>query len=342
MARRGEQVGAERELAALELRQPPQHADEGLLGGVGRVVLGAEDAQAEVVRALLVAAVELGERIAVARDGALQPARLRLRSGPPARGHPPHRYYGFARKPGEDRHPTNRLGRPIAIDSSNRRRPSANYALSARGAFRAPAGRRRRRALSGSARSPRSLAASTREERRAHRSAAQPGERLRGHPGTGVRADDRRGACTRRGGRARARRARGPRAGRADAVAGEAEGVSAPGRPEKLPICGMWLGETSIGPPQACVRRRPRTPGNIRSRSRATWAATSRSTSTRPFTRAPQASRPPPQPSTMRPSRRGAEVVQEQAAVRDALAAGPADLLEQVRHRLGHARCGRR
>ena len=45
--------------------------------------------------------------------------------------------------------------------------------------------------------------------------------------------------------------------------------------------------------------------------------------------------RPPPQPKAMRPSGVGAEVVDERAAVGDRLAAGAAERLEHVRHRLG-------
>jgi hypothetical protein len=76
VARRGEDIRAERELAALEIRQPLEDAYERLLRGVGGVVLGSEDAVAEVVRALLVAAVELREGIAVAAGGLRREAGL--------------------------------------------------------------------------------------------------------------------------------------------------------------------------------------------------------------------------------------------------------------------------
>ena len=47
------------------------------------------------------------------------------------------------------------------------------------------------------------------------------------------------------------------------------------------------IGETSIGPPHAWVIRRPSRAGKIRSRCRCAVAATSGSTSIRPFTRLP-------------------------------------------------------
>jgi hypothetical protein len=53
------------------LGKAAQDVDERLLGGVGRIVLGAEDAKAEVEDAALVALVEGGERVPVAGGGAL-------------------------------------------------------------------------------------------------------------------------------------------------------------------------------------------------------------------------------------------------------------------------------
>jgi hypothetical protein len=76
VTRRGKQVGAKRELAPFELRQPLEDIDERLLGGVRRVVLGAEDAQAQVVGALLVPRVERRERVTVTRYGALSQSRF--------------------------------------------------------------------------------------------------------------------------------------------------------------------------------------------------------------------------------------------------------------------------
>jgi hypothetical protein len=76
VACRGEEVGAEGKLAALQLRQAPQHVDKRVLGGVGRLVLRAKDPQAEVVGALLVAAVQLRKGVPVTPDRALSQARL--------------------------------------------------------------------------------------------------------------------------------------------------------------------------------------------------------------------------------------------------------------------------
>ena len=90
MPRRGEEVGAEGELAPLQLRQAPQHVDEGVLSGVGGLVLGAEDPQAEVVGAPLVAPVQLCKGIPIACDSALSQARL-VRTGVLDGGHGVHR-----------------------------------------------------------------------------------------------------------------------------------------------------------------------------------------------------------------------------------------------------------
>jgi hypothetical protein len=68
VARGGEDIGGEVELAPVECRQPLEQSHKGLLGRVGRVVRGAEHSQAEAVYAPLVAVVELGEGVPVAGD----------------------------------------------------------------------------------------------------------------------------------------------------------------------------------------------------------------------------------------------------------------------------------
>ena len=90
-----------------------------------------------------------------------------------------------------------------------------------------------------------------------------------------------------------------------------------------------------MGPPQAWVTSRPRTPGKKRSRSRRVRATAVRSTSVRPPTRPPQAIEPARPAEDDAPVARGPRVVQEGARVGDRLAARPAELLEDVGHRLG-------
>jgi hypothetical protein len=68
VARGGEDIGGEVEVAPLECRQPLEQSHKGLLGRIGCVVRGAERSQAEAVYAALVAVVELGEGVPVAGD----------------------------------------------------------------------------------------------------------------------------------------------------------------------------------------------------------------------------------------------------------------------------------
>jgi hypothetical protein len=68
----GQDVGGQVEIAPLERRQPLEQSHERLLGGVGRVVRGAEQSHAEAVHAPLMAVVELGERISVPGDRELR------------------------------------------------------------------------------------------------------------------------------------------------------------------------------------------------------------------------------------------------------------------------------
>ena len=87
--------------------------------------------------------------------------------------------------------------------------------------------------------------------------------------------------------------------------------------------------------PRALDPAARRAPGRSGRGRRFARAITSGSTSIRPPVRAPAAIRPPAQPNRIRPSRRGAQVVQQRAAVADRLAAGPADRLDDVRDGLG-------
>ena len=75
--------------------------------------------------------------------------------------------------------------------------------------------------------------------------------------------------------------------------------------------------------------------GKKRTRLRSTSATTIGSTSARPSSRSARTTRPPPQPNAIRPSAGGAEVMDQRPGVGDALAAGPAELIEDVGHRLG-------
>ena len=61
-------------------------------------------------------------------------------------------------------------------------------------------------------------------------------------------------------------------------------------------------GRRRSGRPRRARSRRPRSAGKKRTSWRSTSATTPRSSSARPFRRAPGASRPPPQPKTIRPS----------------------------------------
>ena len=121
----------------------------------------------------------------------------------------------------------------------------------------------------------------------------------------------------------------------ADAVAGVAEARSgSPG--SSSAITGRWLGETSIGPPQAWSIRRPVEPGEEAAAGGARpRRLTPGSTSARPSVRAPKTTRAAAPAEGDPPVGGGAEVVDHRPRVGDALAAGPADLLEHVGHRLG-------
>ena len=68
VARCCQHVGDDVQLATLERRQALQQAHERLLGGVGGVVGVAQQSHAEPVHALLMAVVQLRERLPVARD----------------------------------------------------------------------------------------------------------------------------------------------------------------------------------------------------------------------------------------------------------------------------------
>ena len=88
--------------------------------------------------------------------------------------------------------------------------------------------------------------------------------------------------------------------GRPHAVPGEAEAVvHSAAAPEDREVGGGDVDR----PAPAWVRRRPRSAGKQRTRSRAAVAITPRSSSSRLSGRAPKPILPPPQPKAMRPSR---------------------------------------
>ena len=152
--------------------------------------------------------------------------------------------------------------RPRA-SSTTRASTLTGLAASARGACPSARGAAQSARVSGSGRPPRSwpLAA---HERAAHERAAEPGERLGRHPGAGVGSRRSAAGSARRAGRAPARRACGRPGATAPRRCRCSRTRSGRARPGSVPTCGMWLGETSIGPPQACVMRRPASAGNIR------------------------------------------------------------------------------
>jgi hypothetical protein len=68
VARDGEDIGGEVEVAPLECRQPLEQSHKGLLGRVGRVVRGTEHSHAEAIHAPLVPVVELREGVPLPGD----------------------------------------------------------------------------------------------------------------------------------------------------------------------------------------------------------------------------------------------------------------------------------
>ena len=106
--------------------------------------------------------------------------------------------------------------------------------------------------------------------------------------------------------------------------------------PGTVPKNGRWSDETSIGPPHARVDlRRPRAraaAGAARARRARPSAASVGEALVDLAAEPDRAGAAAHQHAAVV---RRAEVVQEHAAVDDRLAAGPADLLEQLRHRLG-------
>ena len=104
----------------------------------------------------------------------------------------------------------------------------------------------------------------------------------------------------------------------------------------RLPKIGRRVGETSIGPPQACVTARPRSCGKKR-----THALARAGDDTADFVPAWRARRAVEPHRAAAPAERDAAVarragvVDERPAVDDRLAARPAELLEHVGHGLG-------
>ena len=150
------------------------------------------------------------------------------------------------------------------------------------------------------------------DQRGAHERSAQPRGGLRRHPGAGRRPRRSAGARRRRGGRARATRATARPCATARRRCRCSRTRSGSARPAASRSAGCGSGDTSIGPPQACVSRRPRSAGNIRTRCSATVAATS-GIALHPPAEAPAVGELAAAPAeAMRPSRRRAEVVHEQ------------------------------
>ena len=98
-----------------------------------------------------------------------------------------------------------------------------------------------------------------------------------------------------------------------------------------MPKYGRWSAETSIGPPQACVIARLRERGEER-RSPRSARRRRRSSKKRSSIAVPSG---PSRAHQHAAVVRRAEVMEEHAPVDDRLAAGPADLVEQLRHGLG-------
>ena len=98
---------------------------------------------------------------------------------------------------------------------------------------------------------------------------------------------------------------------------------------------GSWSLETSIGPPHARSTRAAASPGSRRRRPCSARATVGASSKKRASIRPAAADRPGAGAHQHPPVRGRPEVVEEHAPVGDRLAARPADLLEQLRHRLG-------
>ncbi len=107
------------------------------------------------------------------------------------------------------------------------------------------------------------------------------------------------------------------------------------GLPSSVPIWGMWLGETSIGPPQACVMRRPCEAGE-EAHHRLVRGAGGVAVDLHAAVHARPVGQPPAAPAEQDAAvAGGAEVVHQRAPVGHALAARPVKLGDHVRHRLG-------
>ena len=172
------------------------------------------------------------------------------------------------------------------------------------------------------------------DEGSADRFASQPVEGLGGDVG-GVRGRRRGGGSARRGGRGRARRGFGRPCGRGRRRCRCSRRRRRRWPPRSGTTIGRWVGETSTGPPQAWVMRRPARPGKY-SRRRAAATRDHVGVELGPAAQ-PRAHRDPAAAPAEGDAavRGGAEVVDQGAAVGDALAPGPADLLEQLGDRLG-------
>ena len=106
--------------------------------------------------------------------------------------------------------------------------------------------------------------------------------------------------------------------------------------PSIVPKKGSESAETSIGPPHARSTRAPASAGSRWRRPSSARAADARSPLKRPSSSAAAVpDRPAAAPHQHAPVRGRAEVVDEHAPVGDRLAAGPAELGDQLRHRLG-------
>ena len=179
-------------------------------------------------------------------------ARARARRRPPACPAAP---AGAAARPRRRRRPcrgarSRRCGHPVDRTPAPGGPPAS---LSGRCGCRSARGSRRRSAVSGSGAAARLLGRLLAQQRRADRSSRRRSGSGSGGTRTRRRLDERQARVL----VAAVERQRGERAAdqvrRADAVAGVAERAVDARPPGRLPTTGRWLGETSIGPPQACV-----------------------------------------------------------------------------------------
>ena len=130
------------------------------------------------------------------------------------------------------------------------------------------------------------------------------------------------GATARRGGPAPARRGSAPRDARARPRCPCSRRRSGRDRRPGSRSSGRWVGETSIGPPQACSIRLPGEGGKEAHQTALHLGDDARvdlGSAVQPV--GARTTRPPPQPNAMRSIPRGPEVVDQRPGVGDALAA---------------------